>query len=117
MELHGALGEIELVGDLLVGKAAEDAVEDLFLSPGKADGALRAVAGFEKLLSFLGQAAERIGSRRDHDEIVLGGLATNHAMHGKEACGMVDREFSGRTSFDLEVGGTRALFVEKIDGG
>ena len=104
VELHGALGKIQFVGDFFIGKAAENALEDFFFAAGKLDGALGAVSGFEKFLSFFGKPADAIGSCLNHDEVIAGRLTANHAVHGKQAGRVVDREFAVRASLDVEMG-------------
>ena len=72
VKFDGAFGEIQFVGDFLVGKTAKDAIEDFLFPASEAHSVLGAVAGFEKLLGFLGQAVQGIGSGWNHNEIILG---------------------------------------------
>ena len=116
MKLDGALREVQLRSDLLVGEAAQDPIEDFFFAASQADGAFRTVACFEKLLRFFGKSHEGAGIGGNHNQVVGGRLAANHAMHGEEACGMVEREFAVRSCFDVEVSCASGFLIEEVDG-
>ena len=47
VKFYSAFRKIQFVGDFLVGKTAEDAIEDFFFTAGEAHGVFGAVAGFE----------------------------------------------------------------------
>ncbi len=103
MELHGALGKIQEVGNFLVGKAFEDAIENFFLAAGKFNGAFGAVTGFEKFLGFFGKAENAFRGGLHHDHVVAGGLTADHAMHGEKASGMINGKFAVGAGFDMEM--------------
>jgi len=117
VKFYGAFGEIQLVGDFLVGKATKDAIEDFFLAAGEANGVFGAVSRFEKFLGFFGQAVQGIGSGRNHDEIVLGGLAAHQAMHGEQAGGVIHGEFPAGSGLNVEMGRAGTFFIKQIDAG
>lgn len=117
VKLNGALGKIQFVGNFLVGQAAEDTVQDFLFAAREANGALGAMARFEKFLGFFRQATQAIGGSRNHNEIVARVLSTNHAVHGEQAGGMVNREFSGGSGLDVEMGRAGAFLVKEIDAG
>ena len=104
VELHGALGQIQFVGDFFVGEAAENAFEDFFFPAGELHGAFGAMSRFEKFLGFFGEPAYAIGSCLNHNEVVAGRLSANHAMHGEEAGRVIDRKFAIRARLDVEMG-------------
>src|SRR5260221_7745478 len=52
VEFDGAFGEIQLVGNFLVGKTAKNAIEDFLFAAGEAHGVLGAMTRFGKLLSL-----------------------------------------------------------------
>jgi len=104
VKFHGTLRQIQFVSDFFVGKATENALKDFFFAAGKLNGALGAMSGFEKLLGFLGEPANAIGSCLNHDEVVAGRLSTNHAVHGEEAGRVVDRKFAIRAGLDVKMG-------------
>jgi len=112
VKFHGAFGEIQLVGDFLIGKAAKDAIEDFFFAAGEANGVFGAVSRFEKFLGFFGQAVQSVGSGRNHDEIVLGGLAAYQTMHGEQAGGVIHGKFPAGSGLDMEMSRSGTFFIK-----
>src|SRR5437899_12675861 len=117
MKFYCALGEIQFVGDFLVGKAAKDAIEDFFFAAGQANGIFGAVSRFEKFLGFFGQAVQSSGSGWNHHEIILGGLAAHQAMHGEQAGGVIHGEFPAGSGLNVKMGRARTFFIKQIDAG
>ncbi len=114
MELDGTFGKIELRSDFLVRQTLEHPIEHFFFAACQSDGTLRAMSGFENLLSPFRQSRQAIGIGRNHDHVICRRLTSNHAVHGKKTGGMVHGEFPIRAGVYMEMCGTGGLFIEKI---
>jgi len=113
MEFDGAFRKIQVAGDFLVGIAAKDTAENFFFAAGDFDLALDGLAGLEKGVCALKQANGMALFRLNHDRVVFRRLATNHAVHGKQAGGL----FHGKTTITIsgyfKVGNPRLLFIKE----
>src|SRR5579885_2442033 len=117
VEFDGAFGEVEFVGNFLVGQAAKDSVENFFFTAGEAHRAFGAVAGFEQPLSLVGQFAQTVRRRRNHHQIVFGALTADHAMHGQQPGSVIDRKFTSRAGLHVEMSRTSAFLIKQVNAG
>ena len=117
MEFDGTFRKVQFGGDFLIGKAAKNAVKDFFLTTGQFYAGLDALAGVEELLCFLGELAEVFWGCGNHDEVVVGGLTANHAMHSKQPGCVIDRKFPRRSRLNVKMSGPTCFLVKKINAG
>ena len=113
MEFDGALGEIEVACDFLVGKATKDAAEHFLFSASNLDFALHCLTGFKQLVRFFQEAFGVAVVGLDHDHVVIWRLAAHHAVHRKKACGLFHRQIAVTVGAHLKMGGTGLLFTKK----
>lgn len=85
VKLHGALGEIQIAGNFLVGESAQDAAQNFFLATRDFHFALDRLAGIEKFAGLIGESFGVGLFGFNHDDVVLRRLAADHAMHGEKA--------------------------------
>lgn len=114
MEFDSAFGKIQARGNLFVSETAHDAIEDFFFAAGELDGAADGMAGLKKFFSFFVEAFEDFGLGFNHDDVVCGGLAAHHAVHGEQAGSLVDREVTIRAGLDMKMSDAGVPFVEIV---
>ena len=117
MELDGAFGEIQFTSDFFIGQTTKNSIEDLFLAACEPDAGFYAVAGVKE---FLGPGVEVLKIFRgggNHDEVIAGGLATHHAMHGEQTCGMINRKFPIGSRVDAEMRCSGGLLTKQVNTG
>jgi len=117
VELDRAFRKVQFGSDFFIGETTKNPVEDLFFAASQLNTGFDAVARVEQFLGLRIEVSEILRSGRDHDEVIAGGLAANHAMHGKQTSGMVDGEFPIGSCVDMKVCRTGCLLIEQVDTG
>jgi hypothetical protein len=114
VEFYGALGKVETGCDLFIGKAAENAVQNLFLTACKLNGTFRGMSGLQEFFGAFIYATDQMRIGLNHDDVIAGRLATDHAVHGEKAGGLVNGKVAIGTSFEMKMSGAGIFFVEDV---
>ena len=92
VEFYGTLGQIQIAGDFLVGKSTQYSTENFFFATSYLYFAFYGLPCFEELIGSFHKAEGMALFGFDHDDVVFGRLASDHAVHGKQASGLVKRQ-------------------------
>ena len=85
MEFHGAHGDVELVGDFLVGVIAQDGVQNFPLAGAERSGVGYGAAFVKEFLGTRFQPSGKHSIHGDEDREIVRLRTANQALHGERA--------------------------------
>lgn len=101
MKFHGAHGNAQTIGDLLVDAVAEQLDQDLVFAGAERHGREEATPKAKKLFGFPGYLGNQVVVRGDADRVVGGRISPHGAGERQESGGALDR--GGFISLDLDI--------------
>lgn len=112
MEFHGAHGDVELAGNLLVGMIAEDGVQNFLLTGTERSGIGYGAAFVKELLGTRFQPAGKHAIDGDEDREIVGLGTANQALHGKRAGYALDGRVHVQLGGAVELCQAASFFTE-----
>ena len=115
MKFYGSLGEIQVRCNFLVGQALHQAGEHFFFPARELELAVDGVSCLQQRSRFFTQPFQGLVFGLHHDHVIARRLASHHAMHRQEPCGLINWKAAVRTCLDMKVRHSRVLFVEEVN--
>jgi len=91
VKFYGALRHPESAPDFLVAQTLKHAIENFLLSSADFHSGSNGTSGSKKLFGALGHSLQKRLPRHDHHFEIFRRLSPHQAMHGQQACNLLDR--------------------------